>query len=109
MATPPSARSPGSAPRTTSGSCSGVSGGTVLLEDDPGHVRVELDRCRRAVLAGPAQRRPKGCLENVVPVVVGGDCLAAGDKVEVGQPSKTHRAPHQDLRGVLDSLRWGDL
>ena len=50
------------------------------------------------------QHRPQGRLEDDVPVVVGGDCLAAEDDVEIGQSLETHRTPHQDLGGMFDRL-----
>ena len=87
----------------------GVSRGAVLLEDDLGHVRVEFDLCRRAVLTGSVQRQLQGRLENVVLVVAGGDSLAAGDHVQIRQPPEAHRAPHHDLCRMLDSFRWDDV
>ena len=57
----------------------GMKVGAVLLENDLRHVGLELDLYRSAVLAAPAQRRPKGRLENVVPVVTDGDGLTAGE------------------------------
>ena len=49
---------------------SGMNVGAVLLENDLRHVGVELDLYRRAVLAAPAQRRPQGRLEDVVPTPI---------------------------------------
>ena len=57
----------------------GMNGCAVLLENDLRYVGVELELCRRAVLAAPEQRRPEGRLEDIVLVAADGDGLTAGD------------------------------
>ena len=56
-----------------------MNGGAVLLENDLRHVEMELDLYQMAVLAAPGQCRPKGRLEDVVPVVADGDGLTTGE------------------------------